>query len=213
MDGAPSAGLHLVRTSTFLYCLHCDRLALEFITINAEKSVVNIGKGGLLLFRSQGRYAVLVMLCISRREGELPVSKKMISGELGISTGYIEQILVPLKRAGLIGGVRGIHGGFRLAKDASEITVYNILEAEDENLAKAANLKKGRSLSGEFAAQAVWHGAIELFREYFSNITLEDLREGCSECCHVGTGPEQKTKLNELWEIVGGPGQATCWDT
>lgn len=141
----------------------------------------------------------------------------MISGEVVISTDYIEKILASLRRSGLVGSVRGIHGGFRLAKDASEITIYNILEAVDENLAKVACLKEGRSLSAEFATRPVWQGASELFREYFSNITLEDLREGCSECCHVesvsGTGPEQKTKLNELWEIVDGPGQATCWDT
>jgi Rrf2 family protein len=162
------------------------------------------------------------MLCISRWEGKFPVSNRMISGEVGISIDYIEQIQVPLKRSGLVRSIRGIHGGFRLAKDASEITVYTILEAVDENLAKVAGLREGRSLSDEFAAQPVWQGAADLFQEYFSNITLEALREGSSECCQVEpvtkarpkqkAKPKQKTKVNEVWEIVDGPGQATCWD-
>jgi Rrf2 family cysteine metabolism transcriptional repressor len=130
------------------------------------------------VFKSKGKYALQIMLCISRSEGESPVSKKMIAGEVGISTDYIEQILMPLKRSGFVESVRGLHGGFHLAVEESEITVYDILEAMDEDLAQVASLKEGRSRSDEFTMQGVWQGASDLLQEYFSSISLEDLRDG-----------------------------------
>jgi Rrf2 family iron-sulfur cluster assembly transcriptional regulator len=130
------------------------------------------------VFKSKGKYALQIMLCISRSEGESPVSKKMIAGEVGISTGYIEKILMLLKRSGFVEGVLGLHGGFYLAVEESEITAYDILEAVDEDLAQVASLKEGRSRSDEFTMQGVWQGASDLLQEYFSSISLEDLRDG-----------------------------------
>jgi len=130
------------------------------------------------MFKSKGKYALQIMLCISRSEGESPVSKKVIAGEVGISTDYIEQILTLLKRSGFVEGVRGLHGGFRLAVEESEITVYDILEAVDKDLAQVASLKEGRSRLDEFTVQGICQGARDLLQEYFSSISLEDLRDG-----------------------------------
>ena len=73
---------------------------------------------------TKGRYATRILLCVSRLQGDQPVPKKRISEQEGISTDYIEQIIVPLKNAGLVNSVRGLRGGFRLAKDSADITVY-----------------------------------------------------------------------------------------
>jgi len=50
---------------------------------------------------TKGRYATRILLCISRLQGDLPVPKKRISEQEGISTDYIEQIIVPLKNSRL----------------------------------------------------------------------------------------------------------------
>ncbi len=127
------------------------------------------------MITSMGRYALLIMCCISRLEGESPVSKKVIAGELGISYNYVEQILTFLKRSGFVVSVLGIRGGFRLAKEESEISVYDVLEAVEGDSSLIASLKEGRSLSDTLVTQSIWQGASDLLQEYFSGITLKEL--------------------------------------
>ena len=57
---------------------------------------------------TKGRYAVRILLSVARNQKNGPVSKKVIAGEECISADYIEQIIVPLKNAGLVTGLRGV---------------------------------------------------------------------------------------------------------
>ncbi len=126
---------------------------------------------------TKGRYATRILLCISRLEGDLPVPKKRISEQEGISTDYIEQIIVPLKNAGLVTSVRGLRGGFRLAKKMSDITVFDILSASEGDLNLVGCLAEGCSNSDKCVVQSVWQGASDVLREYFSKITLQELHD------------------------------------
>jgi len=74
---------------------------------------------------TKGRYAARIMLCIAKHQTNGAVTKKKIAEQEGISTDYIEQIVVPLKNAGLVTSTRGLRGGFRLSKLAKDIiTIY-----------------------------------------------------------------------------------------
>ena len=126
---------------------------------------------------SKGRYATRILLCISRLEGDLPVSKKRISEQEGISTDYIEQIIVPLKNAGLVSSVRGLRGGFRLAQKAEEITVFDILSASEGDINLVGCLAEGCSRSDSCVVQRVWQGASDELREYFTKVTLKELHD------------------------------------
>jgi len=126
---------------------------------------------------TKGRYATRILLCISRLEGDLPVSKKRISEQEGISTDYIEQIIVPLKNTGLVSSVRGLRGGFRLAKDPADITVFDILAASEGNINLVGCLAEGCSQSDSCVVQRVWQGASDVLQEYFSKITLKELHD------------------------------------
>ena len=126
---------------------------------------------------TKGRYATRILLCISRLQGELPVPKKRISEQEGISTDYIEQIIVPLKNAGLVNRVRGLRGGFRLAKPAAEITVYDILAAAEGDINQVACLAEGSSRSDTSVVRHIWQGASDELRNYFSKITLKELHD------------------------------------
>jgi len=126
---------------------------------------------------TKGRYATRILLCISRLEGDLPVSKKRISEQEGISTDYIEQIIVPLKNTGLVSSVRGLRGGFRLARDPADITVYDILSASEGNINLVGCLAEGCSQSDSCVVQRVWQGASDVLQEYFSKITLKELHD------------------------------------
>lgn len=126
---------------------------------------------------TKGRYATRILLCICRLEGDLPVSKKRISEQEGISTDYIEQIIVPLKNTGLVSSVRGLRGGFRMAKDPADITVYDILSASEGNINLVGCLAEGCSKSDTCVVQRVWQGASDVLKDYFSKITLKELHD------------------------------------
>jgi Rrf2 family protein len=126
---------------------------------------------------TKGRYAVRILLGVARYQKNGPVSKKIIAAEEGISADYIEQIIVPLKNAGLTIGLRGVKGGFVLAKDPSKITVYEILRASEGDMKLVdceRNDCKGRDKT-ICVTRAVWEGACKVLEDYFSKITLKQL--------------------------------------
>ena len=83
---------------------------------------------------TKGRYAVTAMMDIALHEKVGPVTLADISQCQGISLSYLEQLFSKLRRNGLVKGVRGPGGGYRLAKPASEISVADIIDSVDEKL-------------------------------------------------------------------------------
>lgn len=128
---------------------------------------------------TKGRYAVRILLGIARYQSNGPVPKKVIAKEECISADYIEQIIVPLKNDGLVIGIRGVKGGFQLAKDPADITVCDILSASEGemNLVDCRrNDCHGRD-KDLCVTRPVWEGASKVLADYFSQITLKDLLE------------------------------------
>ncbi|MCU0858196.1 MAG: Rrf2 family transcriptional regulator [Pontiellaceae bacterium] len=126
---------------------------------------------------TKGRYAVRILLSIARHQGNGPVSKKVVAKDEGISTDYIEQIIVPLKNDGLVVGLRGVKGGFVLAKDAAKITICDILRSSEGTVQLVdceSNDCKGRDKTN-CVTRPVWEAASEILAEYFSKITIKDL--------------------------------------
>ncbi len=71
-----------------------------------------------------------MMLDLTRHGGqETPVSLASVSERTGISHGYLEQVAIALRSARLVRGVAGRHGGYKLAKSASDISIRQIIEA------------------------------------------------------------------------------------
>ncbi|MFL2859672.1 MAG: RrF2 family transcriptional regulator [Pontiellaceae bacterium] len=126
---------------------------------------------------TKGRYATRIMLCIARLQNNGAVPKKIISEEEGISTDYIEQIVVPLKNAGLVSSTRGLHGGFRLTKAPIHITLYDILSATEGEFKQVDKLMEGKSRSDSTVMEDVWQGAFQELYKYFSTISLQDCLE------------------------------------
>ncbi|MSS20619.1 RrF2 family transcriptional regulator [Pseudoramibacter porci] len=84
---------------------------------------------------AKGRYGLAAMIeltWLSANGKLIPVAT--LSDHLGISKIYLEQIFSLLKRGKLVTSVKGAQGGYRLARDASEISVYDILSALEQTL-------------------------------------------------------------------------------
>lgn len=79
---------------------------------------------------TRGRYALRMMLDIARHDGQThPVSLASVAERSGISHGYLEQVALALRNAGLVRGVAGRHGGYKLSKPPGEISIRQIVEA------------------------------------------------------------------------------------
>ena len=77
-------------------------------------------------FSTRDRYALRLMVELANRPNDL-IPLKDISDKQRISLKYLEQIVTPLAKAGLVSSVRGAQGGYRLARPAGEITSGEIL--------------------------------------------------------------------------------------
>ena len=81
---------------------------------------------------TKGRYSVTAMLDLAIHDKAGPVTLADISQCQGISLSYLEQLFSRLRKGGLVKGVRGPGGGYRLAKPASEINIAEIIHARSE---------------------------------------------------------------------------------
>ena len=80
-------------------------------------------------FSTKSRYALRLMEELAQRNSDSCVSIKEISESQGISLKYLEQIVTPLARAGLVVGERGSHGGYRLTRTPDQYTAGEIIRA------------------------------------------------------------------------------------
>ena len=81
-------------------------------------SVTNSDKGSFTMkFSTRDRYALRLMVELANRPNDL-IPLKDISDKQRISLKYLEQIVTPLAKAGLVSSVRGAQGGYRLARPA-----------------------------------------------------------------------------------------------
>ena len=81
---------------------------------------------------TKGRYAVMALVDIGQNSAGEPVSLGEIALRQEISQEYLEQLFLRLRKAGLVASARGPGGGYRLARDAEDIPVYDIIAAVDE---------------------------------------------------------------------------------
>jgi len=80
-----------------------------------------------LKITTKGRYGLTIMMELAARNAEGPTSLKSIADKNGLSEHYLEQLIAPLRNAGLVRSIRGAYGGYILAKDPDQITAGDII--------------------------------------------------------------------------------------
>lgn len=76
---------------------------------------------------TKGRYGLTLMISLAKKEGQGCISLKSIAEENNLSDLYLEQLVGPLRNAGLIRSVRGAKGGYQLRVPAEEISAGDII--------------------------------------------------------------------------------------
>jgi Rrf2 family protein len=82
-----------------------------------------------VIFSSKAEYGVRLMVELGRQSPEQPTSLKAIADVEGLPLAYLEQVVARLKKAGLVMSARGAHGGYWLARDPADITMFDVVGA------------------------------------------------------------------------------------
>ncbi len=132
----------------------------------------------MAIVSTRGRYALRVMTDMAehRRDGYIPL--KEIAERQQISEKYLESILKTLVRAGLLTGLRGKGGGYRLTREPGQYTVGEILRLTEESLAPVACLEQGAApcpRAGQCRTLELWRGLDRTITGYLDSVTLADL--------------------------------------
>lgn len=132
---------------------------------------------------TKGRYAVMAMADLARRESERAVSLAEIAVRQEISLSYLEQLFARLRRKGLVQSSRGPGGGYRLARPAEETNIADIVLAVDEPLRATRcggqGSRKGCMMKGERClTHDLWEQMGRKIHDYLESVTLADVVSG-----------------------------------
>jgi Rrf2 family cysteine metabolism transcriptional repressor len=98
------------------------------VKTNVDNSVLPARKQVLILkISTKGRYGLTIMMELAAKFGEGPISLKSIAEKNGLSEHYLEQLIAPLRNAGLVKSVRGAYGGYILSKEPESISAGDVI--------------------------------------------------------------------------------------
>ena len=127
----------------------------------------------MLKISTKGQYALLIMTELAEQEADKYVPLKLLSHRHNLSVKYLEQILIRLSKAGLVVGLRGNNGGYKLADSPEKYTAGQILRAMEGDLNPKA-IATGRDLLS-VGNDAFWDEFNNVINDYVNSITLEDI--------------------------------------
>ncbi|NWG52726.1 MAG: Rrf2 family transcriptional regulator [Hydrogenophilaceae bacterium] len=131
---------------------------------------------------SKGRYAVMAMADLAKNGGSgRAVPLQDIAERQQISLSYLEQLFARLRRAGLVTGMRGPGGGYRLARTPADLAVAEIVLAVNEPI-KATRCKEGSpkgcmGVDGRCIAHDLWEELGQHIHGFLAAVSLEDVIE------------------------------------
>jgi Rrf2 family transcriptional regulator, cysteine metabolism repressor len=88
-----------------------------------------------MLFSTKAEYGVRLMVELGRQPGEQPVSLAVVAEAERLPLSYLEHLVAKLRKAGLVTSTRGAHGGYQLARPATAITMVEVVEALEGQIA------------------------------------------------------------------------------
>ncbi|MDR2053755.1 MAG: Rrf2 family transcriptional regulator [Treponema sp.] len=127
---------------------------------------------------TKGRYSLEALLYMALLPGGEYTSTRTISENTGISDGYLEQLFILLRKAGIVRGIRGPLGGYVPGRETNRITVGEILRAVEGPL-EPVNCVSPEicPLSDNCISKHTWAELYRAISDCVDSITLLDLVE------------------------------------
>ena len=128
---------------------------------------------------TRSTYGMRAMLALAFKYGSGPLMVKEIAEQQNLPATYLEQLMVLLRKSGLVNATRGAHGGYVLSRSAAEITLGEIVEVLEGPLI-LTECPSGVGCCGHpetCALHEVWMEASAALQGVFYRLTLANLVE------------------------------------
>ncbi len=128
---------------------------------------------------TRSRYGTRLLLDMAQHYDQGPIQLGEIAKRQDISVKYLEQIIIPLKKAHYVLSVRGPKGGHFLARPPEEITLGEIVALLEEgpSLVECSEHAEVCGRSGSCPTRLIWKEVAQAMFEKLAAITLADLAE------------------------------------
>ena len=142
---------------------------------------------------AKGEYAIKAMLDLAMHRGRTLVPIQEIAERQAIPQRYLEQVLLALKRAGLLTSKRGSTGGYHLTREPEEITVGVVLRAVEGTRAPfEAGAAQRRNGAADSDLGELWEEIAEAVSKVVDRLTFGDL---------VARARERRSKARPMYHI------------
>ena len=131
-----------------------------------------------MMISSRGRYCLRVMIDLAEHQGDGYIPMKDVAARQEISLKYLEKILPVLVKNGIVEGLQGKTGGYRLSRTPEEYTLGEILRLTEGTLAPVACLDCGAAPCDRAAhckTLPVWTELDRIVNGYLDSVTIADL--------------------------------------
>lgn len=131
-----------------------------------------------MMISTRGRYALRVLVELAEHTDNGYVPMREIAEKQGISLKYLERILPVLSKNGIIEGLQGKSGGYRLAKPAEECRIGDILRLTEGDLAPVSCLECNATpcdKAHECRTYPLWTEFHKMIDDFFDSKTLADI--------------------------------------
>lgn len=136
-------------------------------------------------------YATVLLTVLASRAGQV-LSATELAQASGLEATTVSKVLKPLAQAGLAEGLRGVHGGYRLAREASDITLVQIIEAMEGPLAitECSQQDSQCGIAQQCGARSNWRLINDVVADALRGMTLAQMLQPApfsSSSTHVHT--------------------------
>lgn len=132
---------------------------------------------------TRGEYGVRAMVALAHHYGSGPVSITAVAKESSVPPAYLEQLIGPLRRAGLVESKRGAQGGYQLSRPPAAIRVGDVYRVMEGPVAPMDCVSEDPAdqtcpLIDGCETRPVWMKLRDSITEALDSTTLEDLITG-----------------------------------
>ena len=129
---------------------------------------------------TKARHAITAMMDLAINDNYKPVTLADISQCQGISLSYLEQLFAKLRKSGLVVGVRGPGGGYRLSRSPNEISVAQIISSIDENVQpqeESSELSVQAQFDDRCITHQIWDELSTKIYNYLDGVSLGEFTQ------------------------------------
>lgn len=165
---------------------------------------------------SKSRYALKIMMDLAHFSYQPLVRRNDIANRQGIPTDYLDQIMIRLRAGNLVQSTRGRSGGYKLARPAKEITMWDLFSSVEESMIPVECISKGHAcdFGGSCVSKNAWVDIFGAIKQSLSQISLDTLAKqwanelenahasGVTECKGGGKGTDVPDSLLAITNTI-----------